>query len=417
MRPSFTPQGTNFHQKDKTIRPFFKQSRGMHSFCSGNSVQLILAMRRLFTATIFFLFTVISSAQSDKYNLFKETRNQGDTLSMRRMLHSWGEDDDELYSAWAGYCMVKAETDGKEWEDRALEWTSNGRKKYPESTLLRSKSMELLFSTGHYPEAQQVMREILSAGNPDDGDMSIIANLYLLKSNPDSAIFYLKKLTESSDKDISDYGKDVIREIEGNILESKDKLIVPDHKKLRQYSRTAEFKTLVNRFKRGDKNFTLKELSDIYYGSAFGKNYQLVSMNQAKAEGLYYEGKYREALKELESILEEYPISLRTLYNCFLCKSALGEDTSAYLFKLQSLLGSIVLSGDGTSPKTPYHVICADDEYLFLNEAFRMKSFLGQILNNDNQDEMTFINSYGLEQTTFFELSPAYWEKIEGLLE
>ena len=144
--------------------------------------------------------------------------------------------------------------------------------------------------------------------------------------------------------------------------------------------------------------------------------YDGVSSLTKKGEDLYAEGKYSEALTEFKTVLEDYPVSIRALYGCYLASVSLGKEDEGLLFRLRSLLNAISSSGDGISPKSPFHVICVDDEYFFLREAFGMEELAGQALTADKQDEMRFVNNYGLEQKSYFELSPAYWEKIEGLL-
>lgn len=374
-------------------------------------------MKRFLSFIIAVTLALTLSAQSEKYELFKELRNSGDTLSMSRMLSSWGEETPHLYSAWTGYLLKKYElTEDTRWAEKALEWVERGRSKYPDNDLLLYKSLEAYMDTGLYSEADEARQEIISKGFDEESVWPYYVDLYVLKSDLDSAFFYLDKLSSSADEDLSSYASQAREGLQSAISQMQEGRIVPDHIALKKFSRSREYSALLERFKRADTSLTEKELSDIYYAGAFLHMYDGVSSLTKKGEDLYAEGKYSEALTEFKTVLEEYPVSIRALYGCYLASVSLGKEDEGLLFRLRSLLNAISSSGDGISPETPFHVICVDDEYFFLREAFGMEELAGQALTADKQDEMRFVNDYGLEQKSYFELSPAYWEKIEGLL-
>ena len=131
------------------------------------------------------------------------------------------------------------------------------------------------------------------------------------------------------------------------------------------------------------------------------------------------EDKVQEAIDALQAKLKEYPVSLYLLVSIFnLTKDPAVIETVAW--KAQNLLIIINNSGRGTVD-SPLQVICVNDEYLYLGQVERMQGVKSQVLVEEGPlaplDQMTFVNTYGLEQVLNFYLTPPYWERLHSLFQ
>ena len=66
-------------------------------------------MKKIFTLLFLAIGLTAAAQTSDKYELFKELRNEADTTGMKNLLDNWGDKDAEFYAAWVNYCSVMAE--------------------------------------------------------------------------------------------------------------------------------------------------------------------------------------------------------------------------------------------------------------------------------------------------------------------
>jgi len=139
---------------------------------------------------------------------------------------------------------------------------------------------------------------------------------------------------------------------------------------------------LTDRFKAGDPDLTLEELSIIYFGHATTKRgcTPLWAENNA-AQALYEEGKYDECLAICEKALERHPISLAA--NAFAYKALRqiqGPNSSKvanYKLRCEQLAHMVDCSGGNAAHQT-YKILWQEDEDVFveffLAENFRTNS-------------------------------------------
>ena len=196
-------------------------------------------------------------------------------------------------------------------------------------------------------------------------------------------------------------------------------ILVPDHAAIRKFAETEDFQRLVTRFEACDTTLTREDVSNLYYGFAYKKDYNLVSSINESIQKLLEEDKVQEAIDALQAKLKEYPVSLYLLVSIFnLTKDPAVIDTVAW--KAQNLLIIINNSGRGTVD-SPLQVICVNDEYLYLGQVERMQGVKSQVLVEEGPlaplDQMTFVNTYGLEQVLNFYLTPPYWERLHSLFQ
>ena len=229
--------------------------------------------------------------------------------------------------------------------------------------------------------------------------------------------YYLDKMAREGDENDRAYAKELLEVYDqsDHIIDSL--LLVPDHAALKEFAETAEFQELVNRFAACDTTLTREEISKVYYGSAYKKNYNLPSSTSDGVQELVDEGKIQEAVDALQARLKDYPVSLFLLVSIF----NLSEDPAVLepvVWKARNLLTIIDNSGVGTLER-PMQVICVSDEYQLLQQVSEMQEFVSQAVVDDAPlaplDKMTFVNSYGLEQTYYFYLTPPYWERLDAL--
>jgi len=138
---------------------------------------------------------------------------------------------------------------------------------------------------------------------------------------------------------------------------------------------------LTERFKNGDPDLTLEELSFIYFGHATTKRgcTPLWAENNA-AQSLYDAGKYEECLSICEKALERHPISLAANVFAYKAMRQINEGSSKtanYKLRCEQLAHMVDCSGGNTAHQT-YKILWQEDEDVFvefyLSEAFRMNS-------------------------------------------
>lgn len=369
------------------------------------------------------LLGVTAAAQklnnSARYEHFKELRNEADTLGMKQMLDAWGEKDPEYYAAWSNYCSVMADvTEDETWVSMSVNWIKMGRDEYPDDLLLFLKQPEVLFDTKQFEEALPLLLEIEEKGLGDVLTWEFLAEIYLMKNELGKAREYFRKVIQDGDEEEQEMARDYLESVEKSDHLVDSLLIIPDHAAIRQFAQTEDFQKLVTRFEACDTTLTQEELVSLYYGSAYGKNYNSVSSNNADVRKMAEEeGKVDEAIQALREQLKEYPVSLFLLMSIY----NLTEDEELIdtcVWKARALLGTIDLSGRGTQ-ECPFQVICVNDEYVALDQICRMQEWRSQELldkvPNGPLDKQTFINPYGVEQITHFYLTPPYWERLSAL--
>lgn len=139
---------------------------------------------------------------------------------------------------------------------------------------------------------------------------------------------------------------------------------------------------LTDRFKAGDPDLTLEELSIIYFGHATTKRGCTPLWAESNAaQSLYDEGKYEECLAICEKALERHPISLAA--NAFAYKSLrqisgnTGSKVANYKLRCEQLAHMVDCSGGNAAHQT-YKILWQEDEDVFveffLSEDYRVNS-------------------------------------------
>lgn len=355
---------------------------------------------------------------SDRYEHFKELRNENDTLQMKQMLDDWGAKDPEYYAAWSNYCSVKAETsEDPSWLELAVNWLKMGLEEYPDNLLLTLKYPQALFDDEQFQEALPILLDLEEKGLDDSASWYYLSTIYGLKGEREQSRRYLDKMIREGDENDRDYAEALLEVYDQSDHAIDSLLLVPDHAALKEFAQTAEFQKLVDRFAACDTTLTREEISKIYYGSAYKKDYNRVSSTSNGVQELVENGKIQEAVDALQARLKDYPASLFLMVSIF----NLSEDPAVLepiAWKAQNLLAIIDNSGRGTL-ESPMQVICVNDEYQLLRQVVEMQEFISQAVIDEAPlaplDKMTFVNPYGLEQTFYFYLTPPYWERLNAL--
>lgn len=372
-------------------------------------------MKRIIILITFLLAGLTATAQSPRYEQFKEYRNQSDTLQMKQMLDNWGDQDPEYYAAWVNYCMIMAqESEDPTWLEMGVSWAKNGREAYPDNDLLLFKLTDALFDNEQLQEALPLLEEIEQRGLGETITWYHLSVIYGAKGDFDRSRTYLEKMIQDGEEDDKDYARGMLEEYD-RIDHMADSLaLYPDHAAIKALSQTPAFQDLVHRFAACDSTLTREEIATIYYGSSYLKDYNLVNSQSENIRTLAEEGKIEEARAALKAKLQDYPVSLFVLFSLFNLTEDEAE-TETYLWKIRSLLGTIDNTGRANSTERPFQVICVNDEYHALNYILRMQEFQSQAVVEGPMDKMDFLNEYGLEMTAYFYLTPPYWERLNSL--
>ena len=370
------------------------------------------------------LFGITAAAQelqnSARYEHFIELRNESDTLRMKQMLDDWGAKDAEYYAAWSNYCSIMAEeTEDSSWLGLAVNWIKMGLEEYPDDVLLLLKQPQVLFDNEQFRDALPVLQELEETGLDDASSWFFSSPIYTMMNDRERARQYLRKMIQEGDEDYRAFAEETLQAFDQDDHMIDSLILVPDHAAIRKFAETEDFQRLVTRFEACDTTLTREDVSNLYYGFAYKKDYNLVSSINESIQKLLEEDKVQEAIDALQAKLKEYPVSLYLLVSIFnLTKDPAVIETVAW--KAQNLLIIINNSGRGTVD-SPLQVICVNDEYLYLGQVERMQGVKSQVLVEEGPlaplDQMTFVNTYGLEQVLNFYLTPPYWERLHSLFQ
>lgn len=376
-------------------------------------------MKKIFTLLFLAIGLTAAAQNSDKYELFKELRNEADTTGMKNMLDNWGDQDAEFYAAWVNYCSVMAEeSEDPTWLEMGVNWAKMGRDTYPDNELLLHKQSDALFDNEQFQEALPLLEEIEQKGLGDIITWHHLAVIYGAKGDFTQSRKYLEKMIQSGDEEDQAYAQEVMAVYDELERQADSLAFHPDHAAIKAVSQTPAYQELTARFAACDSTLTREEIATVYYGAAYIHNYEYVQAECADIRTLADEGKIKEAKEALEAKLKEYPVSLFVLISLFnLAENE--EELMSPVWKAQQILTVIDNTGRLADPKQPFHVICINDEYIALEQILGAREVKSQAavrgVADDPLDKMTFVNSYGLEQNAYFWLTPPYWERLNRL--
>ena len=376
-------------------------------------------MKKIFTLLFLAIGLTAAAQTSDKYELFKELRNEADTTGMKNLLDNWGDKDAEFYAAWVNYCSVMAEeSEDPTWLEMGVNWAKMGRETYPDNELLLHKQSDALFDNEQFQEALPLLEEIEQKGLGDIITWHHLAVIYGAKGDFTQSRKYLEKLIQNGDEEDQAYAHEVMAVYDELERQADSLAFHPDHAAIKALSQTPAYQELTARFAACDSTLTREEIAAVYYGAAYFHNYEYVQAECADIRTLADEGKIKEAKEALEAKLKEYPVSLFLLISLFnLAENE--EELMSPVWKAQQILTVIDNTGRLADPKQPFHVICINDEYIALEQILGAREVKSQAavrgVADDPLDKMTFVNSYGLEQNAYFWLTPPYWERLNRL--
>ena len=376
-------------------------------------------MKKIFTLLFLAIGLTAAAQTSDKYELFKELRNEADTTGMKNLLDNWGDKDAEFYAAWVNYCSVMAEeSEDPTWLEMGVNWAKMGRDTYPDNELLLHKQSDALFDNEQFQEALPLLEEIEQKGLGDIITWHHLAVIYGAKGDFAQSRKYLEKLIQNGDEEDQAYAHEVMAVYDELERQADSLAFHPDHAAIKALSQTPAYQELTARFAACDSTLTREEIATVYYGAAYIHNYEYVQAECADIRTLADEGKIKEAKEALEAKLKEYPVSLFLLISLFnLAENE--EELRSPVWKAQQILTVIDNTGRLDDPKQPLQVICINDEYIALEQILGAREVKSQAavrgVADDPLDKMTFVNSYGLEQNAYFWLTPPYWERLNRL--
>ena len=373
-------------------------------------------MKRILILIMLLLASLTATAQSPRYNQFKEYRNDADTLQMRQMLDNWGEKDPEFYAAWVNYCSVMAEeTQDPTWLEMGVNWAQMGRDAFPDNELLLHKLSDALFDNNQFQEALPVLEEIEQRGLGDALTWYHLSTIYGLKADFAQSRRYLGKMLQDEDEYFQTYARELLTYYDEMDHVSDSLQFKPDHAAIRALAGTPAFQDLTARFEACDSTLTRDEVATLYYGSAYARDYESVQTQCENIKTMVEEGQIAEAKAALKEKLKEYPVSLYLLVSLFNLSED-EEELASYAWKARLIITVIDNTGKVYDPEHPFQVICVNDEYIVLSQLLEMSEFKSQALVTGPLDKMTFLNAYGLEQTVYFLVTQPYWDRLNGRL-
>ena len=377
-------------------------------------------MKNFLTLALGLLIAGSLFAQHPAYEHFKEVRNERDTTAMKSILDSWDQEEPERYAAWAGYCSVMAElTEDTAWNERGLKWAEEGLEAFPENLLLLYKKGEAQNEAGSYEDALATFLHICDLEENAEDAWFHLTQLYAGKRELDTARIYAEKLSHSEDEDYQMFGTEVTEGIDEWRKRYEESRITPDFQALRSFAWTTDFMDLMQRFQACDTTLTVRDVSNLYYANGFRSDTDAASHKVSDdLKPLLNERKFQEAFDLLTKTLETEPLGLDFLYSAALLCEPLQideETTWKLLWKLGMVESAISVSGTGLSEDDPVHVNGVQDEYSFLQAVFGMQGLRQQFLTASQHDCLVFVNGEGMDESIYFSLSPAYWERLDSL--
>lgn len=148
-----------------------------------------------------------------------------------------------------------------------------------------------------------------------------------------------------------------------------------------------EYQALMNRFLIGDTTLTLDQLATVYYGYAFSYDYDPTDHND-EIDRAYDSRDYQTTWRLCDEALKLNPVSLDLTIKALVAANN-GKDEKARqkiptLQNRYAMLSDLILSsGKGTSPESPFIVICEDDMGRIIRNVICVESTTGRATVRD----------------------------------
>ncbi|MFO7370833.1 MAG: DUF4919 domain-containing protein [Bacteroidales bacterium] len=132
------------------------------------------------------------------------------------------------------------------------------------------------------------------------------------------------------------------------------------------------YPVLLERYRKADTTLTTVDFKILYYGQVFTDTYSpysrseyVDSLSTLLSQDSLQEDDFRALIRYENLILNKYPFNLRDLNILAYAYHKTGDTLAALLteYKLNSVIGTILSTGDGQKEKSAWHVISVTHEY------------------------------------------------------
>lgn len=167
------------------------------------------------------------------------------------------------------------------------------------------------------------------------------------------------------------------------------------------------FNDIMNIYQTDDPMIRVDDLALVYYGQSYLPAYN--GGNDANEEALkeyVSENKYPQIYATAKKILAYNPVSLNALFYAWRASENLGkpaDEINSYVNKYLGILNMITTYGDGKSSKSPFRVICPDDQDHLLYGILDIENVISRKLDTE-----TLCNIITVEPSRKFQARTVY---------
>lgn len=161
-----------------------------------------------------------------------------------------------------------------------------------------------------------------------------------------------------------------------DIYGQKPSLKAPDYKWIKEEMSNRNsshfYPALFERYRKADTTLTMVDFKILYYGQVFtdtylpyGRSEYIDSLSTLLSQDSLQADDFLALIRYENLILDKYPFNLRDLNILSFAYLQTGDTLSAAHteYKLNSVLGTILSTGDGQKEKSAWHVISVTHEY------------------------------------------------------
>ncbi len=129
------------------------------------------------------------------------------------------------------------------------------------------------------------------------------------------------------------------------------------------------YEQILKRVKAKDKDVDFREFRMAYVKSDYYNPYENKRNEKKKITKAIKNKDYEKAIKLTNEILETNYVDIEAHMFCLVANKELDKKSEYeyHGYVLDGLIGSIIKSGNGDSPKTAFEVICVREEYIILD--------------------------------------------------
>jgi len=167
------------------------------------------------------------------------------------------------------------------------------------------------------------------------------------------------------------------------------------------------YKDLVTRFKNSDSTLTAADYSTLYYGQCFQKSYNPygLDVNVDEFRKHYQKQEYEKALPAALRIIDKNPMDVQMTFRALVCYHYMKDEENKAKMntRYESILMTIIGSGDGKTAETAFVVMKVSDEYELMNNMEVQNTMQSLVQGPAGQCDMMTLkpNDLGLEKLYF----------------